>query len=273
MLKNEKLPVLGFIGTGTINAALVRAFCRSEGPACPIIVSPRNAEKAAALQKEFSDRVRVASSMQQVANEADHVFVAVLPQAVREVYSSIRFRPDASIIDLHPMISIDQVRAWTGVRGEVAHIIPLAFVADVWGPMALYPGDAAIRPLLESISQVVVTDGSDQTGAGQIITSLEAPFFTLMDRLVDWSAEHGWSREAACSYVTAFFRAMCDQAAAGGPDRLHELADEFTPGGYNWRVKCHLEKNQGFAMWIDAMEPLLDEVLSGLHSPLSTPLE
>lgn len=273
MSNTEKLPVLGFIGTGTINAALVRAFCRAEGPAFPIVVSPRNAEKAAALQREFPERVRVAASMQQVADEADHVFVAVLPQAARQVYSSLRFRPDASIIDLHPMISIEQVRAWTGVRGEVAHIIPLAFVADVWGPLVLYPGDAAIRPLLESVSQVVVTDGTDQTGAGQIITSLEAPFFTLMDRLVDWSAEYGWSREAACSYVTAFFRAMCDQVAAGGPARLHELADEFTPGGYNWRVKCHLEENHGFAMWIDAMKPLMDEVLAGLHGPLAPPLE
>ena len=70
-MTERDLPTLGFIGTGTINSALVRAVCRSDGPAHPIVVSPRSAERAAALKQEVPSRVRVAASMQEVADAAD----------------------------------------------------------------------------------------------------------------------------------------------------------------------------------------------------------
>lgn len=264
MTTENKAPVLGFIGTGTINAALVRAFCRSQAPECPIIVSPRSADKAAALAREFPGRVRVASSMQEVADRSNIIFVAVLPQAAEETYQSLSFPQQAHIVDLIPRVTEEQIRAWTGCRGEVSHIIPLSFVADLKGPVVLYPASSSLRPLLEYISQVVALDDRRQVAAGQILTSFQAPYFTLLEALVDWGVEQGFDPEDAAVLVTAIFRAQSEQVSQGGRQRLHELANEFTPGGYNWRAKNHIGENGGFSLWAEAAELLMDSLTAVL---------
>jgi len=40
---------LGFIGTGNITTVLVEGLCTAQDPPASILVSPRNAEKAARL--------------------------------------------------------------------------------------------------------------------------------------------------------------------------------------------------------------------------------
>ena len=49
---------LGFIGTGSIAAAVVKGLCRADPAPDAVLVSPRNAEKAAALAAEFPLRHR-----------------------------------------------------------------------------------------------------------------------------------------------------------------------------------------------------------------------
>ena len=233
------LPTLGFIGTGTINSALVRAFCRSDGPARPIVVSPRSAERAAALKQEFPLRVRVAASMQEVADAADCVFVAVLPQAVEEVYRSLH---------------IDDTK----------HIIPLSFVADLRGPVVLYPSQSSIRSMLEEISDPVLLDDRLQVAAAQVLTCFQAPYFTLLEALVDWAEEQGFDPETATSCVTGIFKAQSEQVNGVSRERLHELAGEFTPGGYNWRSREHIGENGGYALWTDSARQLMELLTSVL---------
>ena len=264
MDKETSLPVLGFLGTGTINSALVRAICRTDGPRYPIVVSPRSAERVAALQAEFPEQVSIAASMQEVVDRADIVFMAVLPKAVEEVYKSLSFPKDMHIVDLIPRVTEEQVRLWTGVTGEIDHIIPLAFVADVPGPIIMYPASSSLRPLLERIGLVVALDDRRQVAAAQILTCFEAPFFTLLDRFVDWGVGEGMDREAVCSFVTSMFRAMSDQVSRSDRARLHELADEFTPGGYNWRAKESIDRGGGFDLWLDMADELMAELSSGL---------
>ena len=264
MANKQDLPVLGFLGTGTINSALVRAFCRSEGQKLPIVVSPRSAERAAALKAEFPEQVSVAGSMQEVVDRSDIVFMAVLPKAAEEVYKSLTFPAEMHIVDLIPRVTEDQVREWTGVMGEIDHIIPLAFVADVPGPIIMYPASPSLRPLLEQIGQVVALSDRRQVAAAQILTCFEAPFFTLLDRFVDWGVGQGMDQEAVCSFVTSMFRAMSDQVSRNDRARLRELADEFTPGGYNWRSKESIDRGGGFDLWLDMADELMAELSSGL---------
>ena len=260
----DKLPVLGFLGTGTINSALVRAICRAELPEYPIVVSPRSADRAAALAAAFPGRVSVAASFQEVVDRADCVFVAILPKAVEEVYRSLRFPDEMHIIDLTPSVTEEQVREWTGWQGEFSHIIPLAFVAELRGPMVLYPPESSIRGMMEKIADLVPLDDRRVVAAGQILTSFEAPFFTLLDMMTDWAVELGFDRELACAYVSGLFRAMSEHACMSGPERLHDLADEFTPGGFNWRSKNYINERDGIRMWIDIGRQMMDDLNSKL---------
>lgn len=263
-MTERDLPTLGFIGTGTINSALVRAFCRSDGPAHPIVVSPRSAERAAALKQEFPSRVRVAASMQEVADAADCIFVAVLPKAVEEVYRSLHIDDTKHIIDLIPNVTEDQIRDWTGFKGEISHIIPLSFVADLRGPVVLYPSRSSIRSLLEEISDPVLLDDRLQVAAAQVLTCFQAPYFTLLEALVDWAEEQGFDPETATSCVTGIFKAQSEQVNGVSREHLHELAGEFTPGGYNWRSREHIGENGGYVLWTDSARQLMELLTSVL---------
>jgi pyrroline-5-carboxylate reductase len=90
---------LGFVGCGTISAAIVRGLCRGEdkastseaqllapaGAACgvvsfPILVSRRSEAKSAALLTEFGpDLVRVCDSNEELVASSDIVVIGLTP--------------------------------------------------------------------------------------------------------------------------------------------------------------------------------------------------
>jgi ornithine cyclodeaminase/alanine dehydrogenase-like protein (mu-crystallin family) len=90
---------LGFVGCGTISAAIVRGLCRGEGKAStseaqllapagaacgvvsfPILVSRRSEAKSAALVTEFGpDLVRVCDSNEELVASSDIVVIGLTP--------------------------------------------------------------------------------------------------------------------------------------------------------------------------------------------------
>lgn len=250
------LPVLGFIGTGTINSALVRGFCRSSAPAYPILVSPRSESKSAALKAAFPERVTVAESMQQVADRADIVFVAVLPKAAEEVYKGLRFRREQTVINLVMGCPLPKIREWIGETENLVHIIPMAFVAEVGGPIVLYPENKYVHSLLDPLGRIVTAETQAQMKTLQQISGLGASFDTLLRDTVLWGIKEGLSEEAAVSYVSAFYAALAAQAGLGNSERIRELAEEFTPGGLNWKGKLTVEAGDGFSPWTEALEEI-----------------
>jgi pyrroline-5-carboxylate reductase len=84
---------LGFVGTGAITSAIVTGLNASDAGRDSILVSPRNAEVAAALTAKFPN-VAVAESNQAVLDGSDVVILAIRPQVTVEVLSDLKFRPD-----------------------------------------------------------------------------------------------------------------------------------------------------------------------------------
>ncbi|MBP3927612.1 MAG: NAD(P)-binding domain-containing protein, partial [Clostridium sp.] len=84
---------LGFIGTGIITTAVVTVFCESGKGDLHISVSPRNKERAAALHEKYPEIVTVAESNQEVIDQSDWVFAALLPQHAEAVLSELTFPP------------------------------------------------------------------------------------------------------------------------------------------------------------------------------------
>ena len=254
-------PVLGFIGTGTISSALVRGFMRV-GFTGRIVVSPRNAGKAAQLKKEFPSAVTVAESNQAVADAAEVVFVAVLPEAAEGVYTSLRFRKEQTIINLVRGCGLDTLEKWTGGVKNLAHIIPMAFTAEVNGPIVLYPENAFVRALLSPIGEIVAVDSPEKAATLQQITGLGASFDTMFRDVVLWGIQEGLSEEASIAYCAAFFAALARQEAKGTLDRVRALAEEFTPGGLNWKGKTTIEAADGFSLWTAALDAIKEHSLS-----------
>ena len=82
---------LGFIGTGNIVSDVVFGISNSKIKYKKIILSPRNKKKALYLKKNLK-KVIIAKNNQEVINNADWVFLGVLPKVGDKILPKLKFR-------------------------------------------------------------------------------------------------------------------------------------------------------------------------------------
>ena len=264
----HKLPTLGFIGTGTLAFALVTGFCaRAPETPYPIVLSPRSRDNAARLKAAWPDRITVAESMQEVVDRSDWVMLAVLPKAGEEVCTSLRFRPEQKVVNFMSDKALPQIREWIGPTAALVHMVPRTFNAFCDGPIVLSPPNAEAAEIFGRIGQVVQLEERYHAAVLAAITGCVAPFFTLLDALSQWSAAQGVPPDLAARYVSAFFGAVCQEAAHLDGAGLSRMAGTATPGGINFLVKDLLAQQGGFQMWADAMEPALKRLTANIPRP------
>ncbi|MDE3028119.1 MAG: NAD(P)-binding domain-containing protein, partial [Paracoccaceae bacterium] len=117
------METIGFIGTGTITAAIVRGLKASNPRGRPVLLSPRNADLSAALAAQLAG-VEVAASNQDVLDRTDLVVLAVRPQVAEVVLRGLRFAPDTPVISLIAGLDHDRLRDLTGAT-RICRAIPL----------------------------------------------------------------------------------------------------------------------------------------------------
>lgn len=255
----NETPTIGFVGTGVIASALVRGLCRAGAP-YPIIVSPRNREHAAALAQEFPTQVRVAASNQQVLDEAQWLLLAVVPAQGEQILRALRFRPAHKIINLLSDKSLPQIAAWTAPAQVLAHMVPLPFVAQHLGPIAIYPPHPEVQQMFAVLGQIIAVDNARDIHVLGAITALMAPFYTLLAQIVAWGGGYGLEEATVQAYSSGFFAALAQLAAQATPEALRRLADEMTPGGLNDMAKTYLSQHNAFALWTQALEPVMQRL-------------
>ena len=84
---------VGFIGCGTIAAAIATGLATVEGE--PLVeslsISRRSKAKSEALKARFPDLVTVYDDNQDILDQADIIFITVLPQQASEILQSLKF--------------------------------------------------------------------------------------------------------------------------------------------------------------------------------------
>lgn len=104
---------LGFIGTGTITAAIVRGLC--DAPDCDfaITLSPRNDVLANKLAQRYAN-VTVGSDNQDVVDRSDMLILAVRPDVAEAVVRALNIPPGRLLVSLVAAIDLDRIRTWVG---------------------------------------------------------------------------------------------------------------------------------------------------------------
>src|SRR5262249_14739752 len=144
---------LGFVGCGTIAAAMVTGL-RGAGRSDAILLSPRNAEIAAALAEKFPG-VRIAKDNQVVLDASDLVVLAVRPPILEGVLSGLRSRPDHQVLSLVATVTLDYLKSKTAPAAKVVRAVPLPSVAQRRGPTAIFPPDADIAALFDALGTAI----------------------------------------------------------------------------------------------------------------------
>lgn len=250
---------IGFIGTGIISSYVVTGFCKSGREGIDIIVSPRSRDKSAALAAEFPQMVRVARDNQQVVDEAEWIFIAVLPEQALDVIRELTFTPEKKVINLVPMLDFQKVREIAGPLKLLVDVVPLPFCSRGIGPVVLNPPVDEVKELLSAIGTVVAVERPEQMALLRTVTALMSPYYMLLAKMVGWCCDNGLDEPTARAYVTSFTGAL-SQVAADWPEPLEDLAGEMTPGGLNWQALEYLKGQDNFAEWQKALQDVLERI-------------
>lgn len=248
---------IGIIGTGIISSAIVTGFC--EKKLHRFFLSPRNAEKAAALAAKYGN-VTVAASNQEAVDNAEWVVVSVLPKDALPVYRSLTFSARHKVINVAANCALPAIRAAIGETAALCHVVPLPFIREGYGPLAVYPECAEARELFSPVGRVVTLGDTRQVAVWQALTSLMSPFNALLHEVVSFAVDNGMEKAEAISLTASFFESLSIQAASFPEGDLKKLSREMTPGGLNEQALTELEKSGALRAWYDVLTPILKRV-------------
>lgn len=225
---------LGFIGTGTITAAIVRGLKGSNLAAWPIILSPRSTALSAELAAGLAG-VAVASDNQQVVDQSDVVFLAIRPQEAEAVIRPLRFRPNQRIISLVAALDIDTIKQWTGVI-SVTRAIPLTFVEQRVGVTPIMPPDATTAEIFRALGGSIEVPDRNAFDGYAAASALMGTYFGFIEAAQDWLVANGLKESDAGLYLRNLFGSLGD-VLRQKPLSLGELREAHsTRGGLNEHV-------------------------------------
>lgn len=261
-----QLPTIGFLGAGAIVNAMVTEFCQRAGDVpYPLVVSDMRLEACEALRRKFPGRVSAAASLQECVDRSDWVVIAVWPQAGEEVVRSLRFRPEQKVINVMFDKTVEEIRTWMNTEVKtMLHMIPGTYLAFYPGPIVQCPAAPEAAEIFGHIGRIVNVESRYQAAVFGSVTGLFAPIFAVMDRVVDWAAAQGVPVDAAVSYVTGMFAAVCTEACGKDREGVHTMATVSTPGGINMQALELLEKAGAFQAWQETLNPIMARTAAGI---------
>jgi len=248
---------IGIIGTGIIASAVVAGFCKKK-TGHEFYLSPRNAERAAALATEFTE-VTVCASNQAVIDSAEWVFIC-LHKKDFSALSELKFNKSKKVINMSAEMRLPNLSAQIGETELLAHVIPLPAISMGIGPLLVYPQIPEIGELFAPVGNVHYANRQEDVHTLQIVTGLMSPYNMLLNEIVKFSDEQGIEHDTSVGFLCSLFNSLCTRAASTPNCDLIELAHEMTPGGYNEQAMNELIDNGAIEAWRTALDKLLERL-------------
>ena len=242
---------IGFIGTGTISAAVIEGL-QSLPDAPEIVVSPRSEGTSLALAAKFKRVTRAATNAE--AAKADIVFLGMRPAHLEEAIAGIEFGPNQIVASMVAGFSLDDIRKrWPAPT--ICRFIPLPGIARGVGPMATYPAVPEIIKLFSPLGDLFVVADESKLGFGGL-NSFMSSYYELQRALIDVGTGAGLSASDSRGFVISLLGMLAETAQRTPDASFANLVDEHqTKGGLNERVRANLLA----AKWFDAPAAALRE--------------
>jgi len=258
-LQNSKI---GFVGCGTMSAALVRGLCTLPAPPSVVTVSPRNARKASALFEEFPQRVRVAKSNQQVVDQSDVVFIGVLPAIAEDTVRSLKFKPTHTVISLVSTAQMEALREWcvNVPASNVVRAIPLPPVAKHKGATVLTPQHPLALAIFEALGTPVAVESEAEMKKLMTISTLMGQFYAQQRAAQQWLEGQGIEAALAAKYIGAIYHCISYDSRNPSAHTFDELVSEQTAGGLNEQVVRELTEAGAFTALTDSLDGALARI-------------
>ncbi|MHB8270661.1 NAD(P)-binding domain-containing protein [Bradyrhizobium sp.] len=251
---------LGFIGTGAITEAMVRGLCGPGRYHNPIFITERTKNRSLLLASTFQNVITI-SSAQTVIDRSDLVILAVRPDQVRELTSSLRFRPEHRVISLIAGLKLDSLRSMLAPATALHRAIPMLPIESGLGPIPLYPPDDVLEALLGRVGRPILVENEDEFHVIACGSALMATFFEFIATTALWLQQHDVPPKEAARYATSLFHALSAMTLDKDSGSLQDMSVEcLTKGGLNEQVLLQLRQRD----WFTSLHDVLGGVLTRL---------
>jgi pyrroline-5-carboxylate reductase len=230
----------GVLGVGSIATAIVSGLCDGVAEPPEIVLSPRNADRAADLAARLPT-VRLAVDNQQVVDDSDVVVVCLLPSHAAEVLAGVRFRADHAVVSAVAGFPVARLAGLVRPATDIARSIPLPAVATRESVTPVYPATRAATGLYDRLggSMEILDESAYEAVAAASATV--AAYFRYLGTIADWLAGHGMPIAAAHRYVADTFAALSGELDSAEVDFITLAQAHTTPGGLNEQFVRHLD--------------------------------
>lgn len=214
----------GFIGTGNMGGALATAVARANEE-YEILLTNRTKEKAVKLEKElkeqFGAKVRTAADNNDIAANADYIFLGVKPQMMEDmlkgIAASLQERASKgdkfTLVTMAAGLSISRIKEMAGGDYQVIRIMPNTPAAIGEG-MTLYSAQEVPAATVDALVHMLQASGR---------------LCELPEKLID-----AGSAVSGCgpAFVYMFIEALADGGVNAGLPRAkaYELAAKMVEG-------------------------------------------
>ena len=256
-MKNVNDAIIGFIGAGGIATALAKGFCGAEAFSGKVYMHDTNKDRTEAMKKLYPEKIVIAESNQELINVAEVIFPALLPDVLRQIAPTLKFRKENRVVHIAGGIKIAEAEQWFKPAQSVVRSVPLPIAARRFGPVALFGKDEYIRELLGLVGFVVETDTEKDLEVLAVITGMMVSFHALAGETIKWGVSKGVDFQSALKYVTSMNEALSILMRLDCSEDIEAfLTENSTPRGFNEMGLKMMRDADAYRTWLDALEKI-----------------
>ena len=230
---------IGFIGTGNMAGALVRALCKKvDGQ--QVWLSNRTVSKAQELAREVGATV---STNEAIARACQVIYLGVKPNMMKDLLEELapvlrQRSQDFVLISMASGVNLDELADYAGGTYPIIRIMPNT-PAAVGAGMILYCANQAVtQQMIDDMLRSMAAAGrfdaiaEKQMDAGSAVAGCGPAFACLfMEALADGGVECGLSRKQAMEYAAQMLMGSAKLVLESGqhPGALKDAV--CSPGG------------------------------------------
>lgn len=243
---------IGILGIGHLAGFLVRG---AQGAGYSFLLSPRNAETAAALAGEFG--CEVAAGNQEVVDSCRHI-LACLPAAQGlEILRGLRFREGQTVLSAMAGASLEAVTAAVAPAGAAVAMMPGYANSFGAGPSILRPDHDDWREFLSAVGPVHPIAAAHDYETAAVFGAMSGASVFLIRHLAEWYVRQGLPPEVARRLVAETFRGNAEVFLQSAQPMAALEAGVATRGGITEQLVTHLRATGAMQAWDDAMDAVL----------------
>jgi pyrroline-5-carboxylate reductase len=248
------MKTIGFIGVGELALYTIRGVRRG-GYQGPVLLSPRNQEKAAYLATQHDCEIQ--QDNQSVVANSDYVVIATRPADCLETLANLEFKPDQVLISVVAGIEVEQLQTVLPAELEIVRAMPVSSAEAGASPTLIYPDNAFVCEFFDYCGNSIAVDNEAYFTQGSVLACVYCWFFSLYEELIQSTRRPALPAGLSAELVMGMAKGAAELALANKDIPPGEIASNIaTEGTFSKLGLDLLEENAAFKPWREACELL-----------------